>query len=130
MKQSAILGCLVMLFTSIAWAEGRCQDRLHELGGPLIVYRQPVQKELKLSDAQKRILQQRCPTSFRNRRSLEKLQNLNAGERDAQMQSYRRKLGEKMWPLLKQTLNAGQFKRFQQLELQHEGSAGLGRPRS
>ncbi len=34
----------------------------------------------------------------------------------------------KIWALLKETMNAEQFKRFEQLELQHEGPPALFRP--
>ena len=104
--------CLLLTAVGIVWAqddEAR-KHQLHSLGGPFIVYRTNVQQELKLSDDQKQKLQANLPDYLR--------QDLKASE-----------AREKLWAFLKGTLQAEQLKRFQQLELQHEGPAVLlGRP--
>ena len=86
----------------------RAQDKeasKHQLGEPSIVTRDYIQEELKLTDDQKQKLQKKLPDYVK----------------DANAQ-------EKLWAFLKETLNADQFKRFQQLELQHEGPPALFRP--
>lgn len=132
MRKLAIVGIVVLLFACIASAQD-ADDRkhlLHELGGPFIVYRNNVQVELKLTDEQKQRLQERLPATIQETTKVfEMRENLQAEERKKAMQSLRQKSGEKLWVFLKQALNAEQFKRFQQLELQHEGPAVLvGRP--
>ena len=131
-RKLAILGIMVLLFASIASARDAEDHKhlLHELGGPFIVYRNNVQVELKLSDDQKQRLQERLPVTIQETtKVLENLENLQANEREKVIYSLRQKSGEKLWAFLNQTLTAEQLKRFQQLELQHEGPAALvGRP--
>ena len=74
-------------------------------GEPSIITRDYIQEELKLSDDQKQTLQKKLPDYVKDSGAQEKL-----------------------WAFLKETLNAEQFKRFQQLELQHEGPPALFRP--
>jgi hypothetical protein len=131
-RKLAILGIMILLFASIASAqdaEGR-KHLLHQLGGPFIVYRNNVQGELKLSDEQKQRLQERLPAIIQGTTQVfENLQGLQPEERKKETQSFSQKSGEKFWVFLNQTLTAEQFKRFQQLELQHEGPVALvGRP--
>ena len=131
MRKWAILGCMALLFASIARAQDAETRKhlLHELGGPFIVYRTNVQGELKLSGDQKQKLQAKQPNYVQDTMKVfEKLNNLTAEEREQEMQSYRQKSGEKLWAVLKETLKAEQLKRFQQLELQHEGPPALFRP--
>jgi hypothetical protein len=100
---------------------------LHTLGGPFIVYRSNVQEELKLSDGQKQDLLGRLPDLLRE--TLKALQRPEGAEREQEIRSIRQKSYEEFWPILKGTLNGEQFRRMQQLELQHEGPAALiGRP--
>lgn len=128
MRKLAFLGIMVMMFAHAASAqdaEGR-KHLLHMLGGPYIVYRNNVQGELRLSDDQKQSLQEKLPATLQETtRVFENLQNLQAEERKKVMQSFRQKTSEKLWTFLKQTLTAEQLKRFQQLELQHEGPVAL-----
>ena len=133
MKLSSItvITFLLLTVTGITWAqneEGR--HLLHELSGPFIVYRTNIKEELKLSDSQKQKLLANLPEYLKNtKEAFGKFQNLQGGEREKEMQSYRQKNWDTFWPFLKTTLKANQFKRFQQLELQHEGpEALLGRP--
>ena len=72
---------------------------------PSIVTRDYIQEELKLSESQKQKLLEKVPGYLNT-----------AGAQ------------EKIWALLEETLNTEQFKRFQQLELQHEGPPALFRP--
>lgn len=79
--------------------------RKHPSGEPSIITRDYIQDELKLSDDQKHKLQKTSP-------------------------DFRQVLGsqEKTWAFLEETLSAEQLKRFDQLELQHEGPPALFRP--
>jgi hypothetical protein len=128
MRKLAILGIMISMFAGIASAqdaEGR-KHLLHELGGPFIVYRNNVQVELKLSNEQKQGLQERLPAIIQETTQVfENLQGLQTEERKKAMQSFSQKSGEKFWVFLQQTLTAEQLKRFQQLELQHEGPVVL-----
>ncbi|MCX6898609.1 MAG: hypothetical protein NT105_07915 [Verrucomicrobia bacterium] len=79
-----------------------------ESGEPAIITRDYIQDELKLSDDQKQKLQKTSP-------GFEKI--LDSHDNG------------KIWAFLEEALNAEQFKRFEQLELQHEGPSALFRPR-
>ena len=72
-------------------------------GEPGIISRDYIQEELKLSADQKQTLQKQTL--------------LHAPDGP-----------DRLWAFLKETLNAEQFKRFEQLELQHEGPPALMRP--
>ncbi len=86
------------------------KHRLHDLGGPFIVYRSHVQEELHLTDDQRQKLLAAMPGYLPK--------DVKTAE-----------AWDKLWVLLKGVLQADQFKRVQQLELQHEGPAALlGRP--
>jgi hypothetical protein len=102
---------------------------MHDLGGPFIIYRDRIQTELKLTDPQKKELLDRQPEYCQETMQVEaKLNDTQATEREQAIQSYRAKAAEKFWPVLKAILKEDQFKRFQQLELQHEGPAVMFRP--
>jgi hypothetical protein len=122
----ASIAFLSLAVAGVVWAQGEKpgQHQLHALGGPFIVYRANIQEELKLSDEQKQKLREKLPGYLQETaKVLEK--GLAAGE----MRSIRQKAYDEIWPFLKETLKADQLKRFQQLELQHEGpTALLGRP--
>lgn len=108
----AVITCLLLAAVVIVRAQDNEARRhqLHSLGGPFIVYRTNVQQELKLSDDEKQKLQAKLPDYLSP--------DLKAS--DAR---------EKLWAFLKDLLPTEQLKRFQQLELQHEGpSALLSRP--
>ena len=122
LSSTTTIALLLLASARIASAQGEeaRNHLLHDLGGPFIVYRDPVQKELKLSDPQKRQLQEKLSEYLQDpMKEVEKLKNLDAGEREQQMGAIRQKSYTKFWPLLKETLKAEQFTRLHQLELQH-----------
>ena len=95
---------LLLAAASSARAQGK-EARKHPSGEPSIITRDYIQDELKLSDDQKHKLQKTSP-DFRK-------------VLDSQ---------EKTWAFLEEVLSAEQLKRFEQLELQHEGPPALFRP--
>jgi Spy/CpxP family protein refolding chaperone len=102
---------------------------MHDLGGPFIIYRDRVQTELKLTDAQKQQLLDKQPEYIQETMKVEdNLKSTQGEERQQAMQSHRAKSAEKFWTFLNGVLKEDQLKRFQQLELQHEGPPGLFRP--
>jgi hypothetical protein len=107
MKPISIATCLLLTAAGIAQAQdqGAGKRQLQTLGEPSIVSRDYIQEELKLSDEQRQELQKKLPGYL----------NISGAQ-------------EKLWAFLKETLNGGQFERFQQLELQHEGPPALFRP--
>jgi hypothetical protein len=131
------IGSIVAVAFLLPAASGtaRAQDKetrrhvLHALGGPFIVSRDKVQEELKLSDDQKQKLAEKLTDSVRETMKVsEKLEGLDARRREKEMQSHREKAHEAFAASLKGILTAEQFKRFHQLELQHDGPSALGRP--
>ena len=110
MKLSSIttIACLLLAAASIAPAQDK-EARKHqsETGQPSIITRDYVQDECKLSDEQK-----------------QKLSNNSPGF----MKIVDTHDNEKIWAFVRETMNAEQFKRFEQLELQHDGPPALFRP--
>ena len=108
MKLSSItvrtIACLLLAAASIALAQDK-EARKHPSGEPAIITRDYIQDELKLSDDQKHKLQKTSP-------DFQKVL-------DSQ---------EKTWAFVEATLSAEQLRRFEQLELQHEGPPALSRP--
>ena len=108
MKLSSItvttIACLLLAAAGIARAHDK-EARKHSSGEPSIITRDYIQDELKLSDDQKHKLQKTSP-DFRK-------------VLDSQ---------EKTWEFLEEALSSEQLKRFEQLELQHEGPPALLRP--
>ena len=108
MKPSSItvttIACLLLAAAGIARAQDK-DARRHPSGEPSIITRDYIQDELKLSDDQKHKLQKTSP-------------------------DFRKVLDsrEKTWVFLEEALSAEQLKRFEQLELQHEGPPALFRP--
>ncbi len=132
MRIVTVIGSVALLFAGAAWAQDAeiRKHLLHELGGPFIVSRTNVQEELKLSDNQKQKLRKKLSDYVQETmKVVEKIDSQTAEEREQRMQAHRQKSSEKLWPFLKEILKAEQFKRLQQLELQHEGPPALmGRP--
>ena len=101
------IACLLLAAISIT----RAQDgkaRNNETGEPSIITRDYVQDECKLSDEQKQKLSNNSPGFMKI-----------VGTHD----------NEKIWAFIKESMNAEQFKRFEQLELQHDGPPALFRPK-
>ena len=100
------IACLLLAAISIT----RAQDgkaRNNETGEPSIITRDYIQDEVKLSDEQKQKLSNNSPGFMKI---------VDAHD------------NEKIWAFVRETMNAEQFKRFEQLELQHEGPPALFRP--
>ena len=106
MKLSSIttIACLLLAAAGIARAQDK-EARKHPSGEPSIITRDYIQDELKLSDDQKHKLDKTSP-------------------------DFRKILGsqEKTWAFVEEALSAEQLRRFEQLELQHEGPPALSRP--
>lgn len=105
-KTNILFACLLLAAAGIARAQDK-EARKHPSGEPSIITRDYIQDELKLSDDQKHKLDKTSP-DFR------KVLDSNSQE--------------KTWAFVEATLNAEQLKRFEQLELQHEGPPALFRP--
>jgi hypothetical protein len=96
------------------------------LGPPFSVFRNKVQEELKLSDEQKKKLEQQLQDTAQDAmKFFEKIKDLKPEERDKEHQAYRQKAQEKLATFLKETLKEGQRQRLRQLELQQEGIFAL-----
>ena len=108
MKLSSItittIACLLLAAASTARAQDKEAGK-HPSGEPSIITLDYLQDELKLSDDQKHKLDKTSP-DFRK-------------VLDSQ---------EKTWAFVEEALSAEQLKRFEQLELQHEGPPALFRP--
>ena len=96
---TTIIACLLLAAAGIARAER-----------PFIVFDPSVPEELKLSDEQKQKLKEKLP-SFFNPKSPDYQQRSKAPDAAAH---------KELWAFLKEMLTADQFKRFQQLVIQHE----------
>jgi hypothetical protein len=96
------------------------------LGASFIVFRDKVQKELKLSDTQKQKLAKRLQDTVQDAmRFFEKLGDKKPEERGKEHQSYQQKVQKELAAFLKETLKDEQRKRLRQLELQQEGPFAL-----
>ena len=97
--------------------------------GPLsLVFRDKVQKELKLSDEQKKKLEKRLQDMGQD--AMQFFQNLQAAkpeERQKVHHAYVETAQEKLTAFLEEALKEEQFKRLRQVMLQREGLFALGR---
>src|SRR5262249_22056254 len=99
---------------------------LEALGTPFLVFRDKVQAELKLSDAQRERLEQRLREQVQDTMPfLKRLQGQKPEERDKELQEYRQKAQAKLTGFLKDELKPDQLKRFRQLMFQREGPFAL-----
>jgi len=102
---------------------------MHAFGPPFVVFRDKVQDELKLSDAQKRKLRDRLvETGQGAMQFFRTLEDKKPTEREKEVGRYRQRLHEEQAAFLKETLKAEQLQRLRQIELQQEGLFALGRP--
>jgi hypothetical protein len=102
---------------------------LRMLGGPFLVFQARAQDELRLSDKQRTKLLEQLPIFVQETmKTFEGFQQLRPDEREKAMQFHRQKCQEQLTALLKETLNAKQLKRLEQMELRQEGLFNLGRP--
>jgi hypothetical protein len=105
------------------------QQLVEALGGPFLVFRDKVQKELKLSNDQKQRLLEKLPDHIQQTmRVLEKIKDMKDPEREQEMQPHRQESHQKLAEFLKEALKEEQLSRLRQLELQQAGPFALGRP--
>ena len=108
LKSLTTIACLLLAAISIAWAQDeKARKHQSESGEPSIITRDYIQDEVKLSEEQKQKLSKTSPSFMK---ILDSHDNGN------------------IWAFVKETMNAEQLKRFEQLELQHEGPPALFRP--
>ena len=130
MRSVTVIGCVALVFVGNAKAQDEeARHLLHALPSPFIVYRDTVQKDLKLLDDQKQKLLDKLPDYLpETKKVLEKVKNLKDGDQDKELRAHRQKSGEKFEAVLKETLTADQLKRLQQLKLQYDLPAILVQP--
>jgi hypothetical protein len=96
------------------------------LGGEFIVFRDRVQQELKLSDAQKRTVMKSFGRHMQaTMRLFENIKDLKPEERESDLQKHRQKSSEILSAELKAVLDADQQSRLFQLQLQQSGVFAL-----
>jgi hypothetical protein len=99
------------------------------LGTPFILFREKVQKELKLTDKQAKKVDERMKkTVHATQQFFQKLQDTAEDKRPQQMHEYRQKASEKLAAFVKKTLKEDQRQRLRQIELQRDGLIAFGRP--
>jgi hypothetical protein len=98
------------------------------LGTPFLLFRDKVQKELKLTDEQvKKVDERMKKTVQETQQFFQKLQATKEDKRPKEMHEYRQKAHAKLAEFVKKTLKEDQRKRLRQIELQHDGLFALGR---
>src|SRR5262245_17997436 len=99
------------------------------LGAPFVVFRESVQDDLKVTDEQKKALEEEVQAQVQDAMELfQKLEGVKPEEREKELAAYRPKAHMKLAALLTKTLTDDQLKRLRQVELQLEGLLALGRP--
>ena len=99
------------------------------LGGTFLVFRDKVQDELKLFGEQKQKLAAKFPDYVQaTMKMFDKAKDLKPAEREQEMETHRRKSGEKLTALLKDVLDGKQQERLFQLQLQQAGVLARTRP--
>jgi Spy/CpxP family protein refolding chaperone len=129
MRRVTVSGSLLVfsgLMCALAAAQGIPEEALkklrHDVGGSLLVSRDKVQENLKLTKGQKEKLEQHLQELVPDAvRFFQKIEDLKPEERKKELQAYRPKARVKLAAFLKETLNEDQRKRLRQLELQREG---------
>ena len=133
MQRETIVAGL-MMFVGLVSAQASAQDipesarkQLAEnLHGSVVVFRDKVQEELKLTGEQKDKLEQHLrellPDAMQFFQSME---GVKPEERERELKAYRPKVNEKLAAVLKETLRKDQLQRLRQLELQQEGAFAL-----
>jgi len=97
------------------------------LGPQFIVFRDKVQKDLEVSDDQKRKLQEHMESVLKEMtENFQSFGGLEPEERGKKMGSYRQKAEEDLAAFLQDTLTKEQLRRMRQLTLQREGLFTLG----
>jgi hypothetical protein len=106
--------------------ESHVRQLVEVLGTPFQVFRERVQDEIKLSQAQKAKLREAFPGYVRETmKASASFGNSTAEERNRRLSNYRQQAQEKLAAFLKGSLNDEQLRRLQQLNLQQEGPFAL-----
>jgi Spy/CpxP family protein refolding chaperone len=121
---------LVGLLPGAARAQEPAQMLQGMLGPRFNVFREKVQDELKLTDAQRNKLDERRDATLQEmQQTFEKAQDLKPEDRPKSIGEYRQKADQKLEAFLKETLKEDQLKRLRQLIFQQEGLvAVIGHP--
>jgi Asp-tRNA(Asn)/Glu-tRNA(Gln) amidotransferase C subunit len=120
---------LVECFSGPARAQEPAQMLQQGLGPQFMVFRDKVQKRLKVSDDQKKKLQERLEGFIKEMTEVfQSLDGVKPEEREKKIGPYRQKAHEKLAAFLKETLKEEQLKQLRQLVLQQEGLYALGHP--
>ena len=99
------------------------------LGPQFMVFRDKVQERLKVSDDQKKKLQEPLEGCIKEMTEVfQSLDGVKPEEREKKIGPFRQKAHEKLAALLKETLKEEQLKQLRQLVLQQEGLFALGHP--
>jgi hypothetical protein len=97
------------------------------LGPPFLVFRDRVQKELKLSDEQKKKLEKRLQETVQGAMQFfTTLGDRKPEEREKALHAFRERVQENLTAFLQGLLQEAQFKRLRQVMLQREGLFALG----
>jgi hypothetical protein len=123
-----IIGEPVAAHETVAFdQEHQRPPQLAEIFGPLfLVFRDKVQKELKVSDEQKQKLAKRLQIIVQDAKQFfDMLPGKKADERDKAVHTYRQNVTEKLAAFLEGLLKNEQLHRLRQLELQQEGAFAL-----
>jgi Tol biopolymer transport system component len=136
--QRLTVGVGVLLFLGLVSAPVAAQDipeearrHIHQevLGSPALVFRGKVQDELRLTDEQKKKVDEAVQGQLHEATKLfGKLGGLEPQEREKHLGEYRAKAAEKLTAFLKETLTGEQLKRLHQVMLQQEGLLAIGNP--
>ena len=120
---------LVECFSGPARAQEPAQMLQAGLGPQFMVFRDKVQERLKVSDDQKKKLQEPLEGFIKEMTEVfQSLDGVKPEEREKKIVPYRQKAHEKLAALLKETLKEEQLKQLRQLVLQQEGLFALGHP--
>jgi hypothetical protein len=120
---------LVECFSGPARAQEPAQMLQAGLGPQFMVFRDKVQERLKVSDDQKKKLQEPLEGFLKEMTEVfQSLDGVKPEEREKKIGPYRQKAHEKLAALLKETLKEEQLKQLRQLVLQQEGLFALGHP--
>jgi hypothetical protein len=102
---------------------------IETLGAPFLVFRDKVQKDLKLSDEQKKKLEKRLQDTVQETMQFfQSLQDAKPQDRQKEHQAYVKKSQEKLAAFLEGALKEEQLQRLRQVMLQREGLFALGDP--
>ena len=120
---------LVECFSGPARAQEPAQMLQQGLGPQFMVFRDKVQERLKVSDDQKKKLQEPLEGFIKEMTEVfQSLDGVKPEEREKKIGPYRQKAHEKLAAFLKETLKEEQLKQLRQLVLQQEGLYALGHP--